>query len=142
MQINYLITREQIGKVKLLAEFVTWNDIQYFVWFFSVIIPLGLILRMKWKHSEKMSKKITNSKMTNNTDEAIDKLVNDAPKTLELLRIEIKNLEEKGSTPDQLKSLKEKEKMLQYAVTYGEIGKEFVKPLVKAVTNVFKNWGG
>lgn len=80
--------------------------------------------------------------MTNNTDEAIDKLVSDAPKTLELVRIEIQKLKDTNATPEQLKSLQEKEKMLQYAVTYGEIGKEFVKPLVKAVQNVFKNWGG
>lgn len=123
--------------------FIESLQLPYLVWFVVVIASVGIILRWKWNHAEKMSKKQTGSnKPSKDIDESIDKLVRDAPTTLQNIRKEIAILESKGATPEQLKSLKQKEQMLDYAATYGDIGKEFVKPILHGVRNIFTKWGG
>lgn len=109
-----------------------------------VIATIGFVAWYKIRTSYKvvqMKEAGKVKKKSETVEGSIDKMLEDAPKQLQTIKSEIATLKAKGATPDMLKRLESEEKMLEYAVRYGDLAKPFVGTVGKFVTKLTSSLG-
>jgi len=118
---------------------------------FNSLIPLiyiisgGTILYFfyrSWNNRKKIENKnaiaIEKAKAKDENFNKIDEIINNAPNIVQEIDKLILEMRSKGATPDQLKPLEEKRKLLMYAVQYGDLWNMGGKEVAGALFGMIK----
>jgi len=122
-----------------LAEFVTWEQIQPII--YLIVVIGALLIFLKWRMSyvvQQQKSAASRIRKENSVENMIDKKLSELPGQLKKVQVELKHLKDTGATDEQMKSLKDKERMLELGIQYGDIAAEIGKPLIKKVLGIVK----
>ena len=116
-----------------------------FIWFVGIAV-VGYFfvhrftdtLKNKWTANRLASNA---KKKEGDTEEQIDKLINNAPEMIKHIEAEISAQKDRGVTDDQMKGLLSKKQMLDFVVQNHEIINIIGKPIIKKVLGVIKGFG-
>jgi len=96
----------------------------------------------RWSNIKKIEKKnamaIEKAKSKDEGFNKIDEVINNAPSIIAEIDKIILDMRSKGATPDQLKPLEEKRKLLMYAVQYGDLWNMGGKEVAGALFGMIK----
>lgn len=127
----------------MAGEFVTWDQIQPLLWFAISITGLIVFFKLRYTHIKNYQKKIERERKKENSIEAvIDRKLNEIPGQLQKVNAELAHLEKTGANDAQMKSLKDKKRLLELGRDYGDIAAEMGKPLIKSITSMVKGMAG
>lgn len=126
----------------MVEEFVTWDQIQPII--YLVVIISGFLVFIKWRWSYvMMQQKQAASKIRKDKsiDNLIDNKLNEFPGQLKKVQDELRHLQNTNANAEQMKSLRDKERMLQLAIEYGDVAAEIGKPIINKVLKFVKGIG-
>jgi len=125
-----------------MAEFVTWDQIQPIIYFTIVLIAVLVFFKWRWNYMKvlrkEQGKKVPVAK---SIDAIIDNRLAAIPKQLEQVNAEIKHLEKTGANEKQMKSLKDKRRLLEIGNEVGGVAAEIGKPIINNIVKAMKGFG-
>jgi len=123
-----------------MVEFiVSWDQIQPIIYFVIVLIAVLVFFKWRWNYIQIMSKEQSkNHKRSKTIEGLIEQKLNDIPKQLTQVDNEIKHLESTGANEKQMKSLKDKKRLLELGRDYGGIAAEIGTPVIKNIMKAMK----
>ncbi len=125
-----------------MVDFVTWDQIQPIIYLIVIISGVLIFLKWRWSYVVIQQKSAASRKRKEHSIEnMIDKKLSALPGNLKKVQAELKHLKDNGATDKQMKSLKDKERMLELGIDYGDIGAEIAKPVIKKIMSFAKGFG-
>ena len=127
----------------MVEEFIlTWDQLQPIIYTIIALSAFLIFVRWRWSYMRLMSKDVNKKVKREKTIEGIvEKKLNEIPGMLKAVNEEIKHLEKTGANEAQMKSLKDKKRLLELGQDYGEIAVEIGMPFVKTMIKAIKGIG-
>lgn len=125
-----------------MVDFVTWDQIQPIIYLIVIISGVLIFLKWRWSYVVIQQKSVaTSARKEHSIENLIDKKLSELPAQLKKVQVELNHLKDTGATDKQMKSLKDKERMLELGIEYGDIGAEIAKPAIKKIMTFIKGLG-
>ena len=126
-----------------MVEFILgWDQIQPIVYVIIIVIAILIFFRWRWSYMQIMAKEqIKRNKRAKTIEGIIDQKLDEIPEQLRKVNTEIIHLEKTGANEKQMKSLKDKRRLLELGRDYGEIAAEIGKPFLNTVVKSLKGLG-
>ena len=127
----------------MVEEFIlTWDQLQPIIYTVIALSAFLIFVRWRWSYMRLMTKDVNKKVKREKTIEGIvEKKLNEIPGMLKAVEEEIKHLEKTHANEDQMKSLKDKRRLLELGQDYGEIAVEIGMPFVKTMIKAIKGIG-
>ena len=127
----------------MVEEFIlTWDQLQPIIYTVIALSAFLIFVRWRWSYMRLMTKDVNKKVKREKTIEGIvERKLNEIPGMLKAVNEEIKHLEKTHATEDQMKSLKDKRRLLELGQDYGEIAVEIGMPFVKTMIKAIKGIG-
>lgn len=126
----------------MVEFFVSWDQLQPIIYTVIILSAVLIFFRWRWTYIQMMSKEQNKKHKALKTIEGIiDQKLADIPGQLKHCEEEIKHLEDTGANEKQMKSLKDKKRLLELGRDYGGIAAEIGTPIIKNVMKALKGFG-
>ncbi len=121
---------------------MVWGYVQIPVYIIIVLTAILIFMRWRWSYMRLLTKDYDKKKKRSKTIEGIiDQKLNEIPGMLQKVNAEIAHLEKTHANEAQMKSLKDKRRLLELGQDYGEIAAEIGKPMLNTVIKALKGLG-
>lgn len=121
------------------SVFVTWEQIQPL--FYIALFLTAFLVFIKWRYTyvkDAAKVEATRQRKSKSIDAVIDQKLEAIPAQLKAVEEEIKHLELTNASEKQMKSLKDKKRMLELGRDYGDIAAEIGKPVIRTLLSAVK----